>query len=100
VGGGGHGGVPAFQMTGSDVWRVFRTNWWLILGLVAVMAVAGFFLNGYLVKHHPKFRANGLVKVQLPEEVFREGEDLAASPPSIELEQKTQARGMLQPACC
>src|SRR5687767_16003707 len=63
------------QMTGADVWRVFRTNWWLIAGLMAVGAIAGYFINQHLSVHHPKFTASGLIKVQLAEEEFSQGLD-------------------------
>jgi capsular exopolysaccharide synthesis family protein len=85
------------QMTGADVWRVLRSNWWLIAGMVVAMGVAGVFVNKYLAKHHPRFTAVGLLNVQLPEEAFsQKSEDAVANPQSIELEQKTQARGLMQ----
>src|SRR5688500_6358096 len=59
------------QMTGADVWRVFRSNWWLILGLVTLTGVGGYFANDYLAKNHPRYTATAYVRVQLPEEVFR-----------------------------
>lgn len=91
------GGAAGAGMTGADVWRVFRANLWLIALLVTVGAVAGFFVNRYLASHYPKFTASGLLKVQLPEEVFRNGQEGVSTPQNIELEQKTQAKGLLQP---
>jgi capsular exopolysaccharide synthesis family protein len=91
------GGPSGAGMTGADVWRVFRANLWLIALFVTVGAVAGFFLNRYLAEHYPKFTASGLVKVQLPEEMFHlNGQELVSRPENIELEQKTQAKGLTQ----
>src|SRR4051794_7747647 len=64
------GGAGAAQMTGADVWRVFRTNWWLMAAFVLVAAVAGFFINGELAKRFPRYTAAGVVQVHLPEEAF------------------------------
>ena len=86
------------QMTGGDVLRVLRTNWWLIVGMVVVAGVAGVFVNGYLAKNHPRFTASALVTLQLSEETFsQQSEDAVANPASIELEQKTHAGGLVQP---
>ena len=86
------------QMTASDVWRVFRSNWWLILLVVIATGVAGFFVNRYLAQHYPRYTAPALVKVQLPEEVFGDrSEEGSATPQSIEVEQKTQVQGLLSP---
>jgi capsular exopolysaccharide synthesis family protein len=93
----GGGIAPNAGMTGADVWRVFRANLWLIALFVTVGAVAGFFINRYLASHYPKFTASGLVKVQLPEEIFRvNGQEAVSTPQNIELEQKTQATGLVQ----
>jgi uncharacterized protein involved in exopolysaccharide biosynthesis len=88
------------QMTGADVWRVFRANWWLILGMVVLMAVVGFFVNRYLAANFPKYTAGGLVRVQLREEQFSRGvsEEVSATPQAIELQLKTQARALVQPS--
>jgi capsular exopolysaccharide synthesis family protein len=91
------GGPPGAGMSGADVWRVFRANLWLIALFVTVGAVAGFFLNRYLAEHYPKFTASGLVKVQLPEEMFNmSGQESVSRPENIELEQKTQSKGLTQ----
>ena len=86
------------QMTASDVWRVFRSNWWLIAIMVVVAGIAGYFVNGYLAKHYPKYTAPALVKVQLPQEVFSANADEATvTPQTLEVEVKTQAQGLRQP---
>jgi uncharacterized protein involved in exopolysaccharide biosynthesis len=55
--------VPAVGMTGSDVWRVMRANSLLIVILVALAGVGGYFLNNFLLSHYPKYEAVGLIKI-------------------------------------
>lgn len=86
------------QMTASDVWRVFRSNWWLIALMMIAFGVAGFFVNRYLAQKYPKYEASGLVTIQTAEESFRTSDDVGVSPQVVELEQKTQVRGLTQPA--
>jgi succinoglycan biosynthesis transport protein ExoP len=50
-------------MSGSDVWRVIRAHSLLIIIFLALSAVGGYFLNGFLLSHFPKYEAVGLVKV-------------------------------------
>lgn len=91
-----HGG-GVIQMTGADVWRVLRTNWWLIGGMVVVAGILGVFVNNYLASNHPRYTASALVTLQLPEETFgQRAEEAQANPASIELEQKTHAGGLTQ----
>lgn len=52
------------QMTFNDVMRVIRANMWLIVILVGVSAVAGFFINRELAKRWPKYTATGLVEIE------------------------------------
>ena len=54
---------PASTMTGADVWRVIRTNFWLILLMLMLSAAAGYGANWWLNKYHPKFTAVGKVLV-------------------------------------
>ena len=70
MGPGAPGSGAAFQMSGADVWRVIRTNLWLIIGLVVVAGGIGFVLNQYLLKKHAKYSASGLIQVQPPTTVF------------------------------
>jgi succinoglycan biosynthesis transport protein ExoP len=93
-------GMPAGgpQMTASDVWRVFRSNLWLIALMVVVAAVIGYFVNSYLAKHYPKYTAPALVRVQLPSEVFSNNADEGSVlPQTLEVEVKRQALGLRQP---
>ena len=69
AGGGGGGPAPgsgggSFQMTPGDVWRVIRANLWLIVLLVGLAAVGGYFLNGYLVKHDSVYLSYGLARIR------------------------------------
>lgn len=97
---GAHGLAQAGAgMTGADVWRVFRTNWWLIALFVIVAGIAGLFINRYLAQHYPKYTAAALVKVEVAYEVFSPwGDEGAATPQTLEIEQKTQAQGLVAPA--
>src|SRR5687768_10510237 len=63
---GGQQAANAFQMNGADVWRVIRSNIWLILGMFVLSVAAGFGLNWYLAKYHSRFTASGLVQVLPP----------------------------------
>src|SRR5689334_1315911 len=52
---GAQGGANAFQMNGADVWRVIRSNIWLILAMLVLSTGAGFVLNWYLNKYHSSY---------------------------------------------
>src|SRR5271168_5326426 len=67
--------APAFApasaaggMTGADVWRVIRSNLWLIILLSFLGAGAGYALNTYLLRYHPKYTAEGKLIVLSTEE--------------------------------
>jgi capsular exopolysaccharide synthesis family protein len=51
-------------MTGSDVWRVIRSNLWLIIGSVVFAIAAGFALNWLLLTFYARYTAVGYVEVQ------------------------------------
>jgi len=40
--------ASSFQMTGADVWRVIRSNIWLIIGLLVLSGAGGFGVYKYL----------------------------------------------------
>jgi hypothetical protein len=63
--GGRNGPSPAIRldMTGADVWRVIRSNFWLILLMLMVSARAGYGINYWLNKYHPRYTAVGKVLV-------------------------------------
>jgi capsular exopolysaccharide synthesis family protein len=57
--------VPA-GMTGSDAWRVIRSNSWLIILMIFVGAAAGYGINWWLLRNDPKFTADGKLLVRAP----------------------------------
>ncbi len=57
------GAGPA-QMTASDIWRVIRTNMWLIVGSVLLSTAVGFGLNWYLNRYWARYTATGYVSIQ------------------------------------
>jgi polysaccharide biosynthesis transport protein len=64
---GGAVGYPqqssASAMTGADIWRVIRSNFWLILLMLIVSAAAGYGMNYWLLRYHPRYTAEGKVLV-------------------------------------
>ena len=57
------------QMTPGDIWRVIRANLWLIVLLVVLSAVAGWFAFGYQIKHNAKYTTYGLIRVRAAQSV-------------------------------
>ena len=57
------GPAGGFQMTGADVWRVIRANLWLVILLVVVCGVGGYFFNGYLEKNYAIYTATGYIRI-------------------------------------
>ena len=52
------------QMTGADVWRVIRANLLLIIVMVALAGVGGYFLNRFLATHYPHYTATGYLQIR------------------------------------
>jgi len=50
-------------MSGADVWRVLRANMWLILGMLTISIVAGYFVNRYLASNYSRYTAMGFIEV-------------------------------------
>ena len=90
-----HPGQQQTSLTGADAWRVIRSNLWLIVGLLVVAGIAGYFINWWLAAKYARFTSTGLIRVQVPSELPSIGDHplLLAdpSPQSIEVEQQTQA---------
>lgn len=89
-------GPSAPGLTGADVWRIIRSNLWLIMGLVIAAGIAGYFINMWLLNRYARYTSTALIRVQLENELPRidgAGQTLVAepSPQNIELEQQTQA---------
>src|SRR5690242_11204995 len=95
---GGGGGAAAGGMSGSDVWRVIRSHIWLILLMLVVSGVAGYFVNLYLSIHYPRFTAVGYIQVQPIVRNPVDPREQAADPAMLAVEQKTQAQSLLTEA--
>ena len=90
----GHVNAPA--MTGADVWRVIRSNLWLIVGLAIAGGVAGFFVNMWLAANYARYTSTAMIRVQTAAEIPQLGDEgrllmAEPSPANIEVEQQTQA---------
>jgi len=64
---------PSFSMSGSDAWRVIRSNLWLIILFLVVSAGAGYGANYWLNKYHPHYTAEGKVVIPGMFEANEEG---------------------------
>ncbi len=84
--------APAGQMTAGDVWRVIRSNMWLILITVAVFAAGGFAVNMYLDKYHASYTGVGYARVTTLPELLGAND---TSPDRIQMEQSTQSSMLL-----
>jgi succinoglycan biosynthesis transport protein ExoP len=88
-------------MTGSDIWRVIRTNAWLIISMLVIFGIAGYLLNTYLAARWPHYQAMGLVKVQgntTPDLHSPNGGGAAYDDPtSLAIEISSQVKEMLHP---
>lgn len=51
-------------MTGADMWRVIRSNLWLIVGSLLASLILGFLLNWYLAAFHARYTATGYVEIK------------------------------------
>ncbi len=58
------GSGAGFSMTGGDVWRVLRSNLWLILGMFVLSLAIGVGLYYYLLKNYSSYTATGLIQIQ------------------------------------
>ena len=89
-------GQPATSsaMSGADVWRVIRANFWLILLMLVASAGIGYGLNTWLELKHSRYTAVGYIQVRSPAE--RMSVELAGSvgtdPAGLEIEQNTQVQ--------
>src|SRR5688500_16217905 len=83
------GGAP---MTGSDVWRVIRANLILIIVMVALSGVGGYFLNRFLAQNFPQYTATGYLQIrtQLMKDAVKDTSDDLADQGVVRLA-RTQA---------
>jgi capsular exopolysaccharide synthesis family protein len=54
------------QMTGADMWRVIRSNLWLIVLMVVVASGVGYGANYWLKLSHSRFTSAGLLRQIMP----------------------------------
>src|SRR5436309_603269 len=59
----GHATANVSHMTAADVWRILRTNFWLIVALVGLSAVGGFALNRFVLERFPRYTATGYIQI-------------------------------------
>jgi len=57
--------VPVQQgLSLGDAWRVIRGHAWLIVAMLCISAVAGFFINQHLERYYSRFTATGHIQFQ------------------------------------
>ncbi|HWE02526.1 MAG TPA: hypothetical protein VG326_08950, partial [Tepidisphaeraceae bacterium] len=92
----GAGVTPAQgAMNGADVWRVIRSNLWLIVGVLLVSAAMGYGLNSWLARTHSRFTSTGLVQVKGNEAAFSFDNPHGDGNANLEVEQNTQTALLL-----
>lgn len=87
------------QMTGGDIWRVIRTNIWLIAGSLVLSIIIGFALNWVLAKYYPRYTAMGFIQVQAGRKYplldrNMQGMFDTVTADALAVEQKTQVQGL------
>ncbi|MGA2582639.1 MAG: polysaccharide biosynthesis tyrosine autokinase [Tepidisphaeraceae bacterium] len=56
----------AAPLTGADIWRIIRSNLWLIIIMVIISGVAGYGVNQWLKMYHSRYTATGELTVVEP----------------------------------
>jgi capsular exopolysaccharide synthesis family protein len=82
-------------MTGADVWRVIRSNMWLIVGSLVAAGVLGFAANWYLARFHAKYTSIGFVQIQTPQNYNPLGtpvRDSVYDNTTLQIDQRTNAQ--------
>jgi len=88
-----------FQMTGADVWRVIRSNLWLIVAMFIVSGIAGYGIFRFLDAKFQNYTAYGICTVNNPVVTdLLKPVQIAGDVQSLALEQKTQAQLLKQDA--
>jgi succinoglycan biosynthesis transport protein ExoP len=54
------------QLSMGDLWRIIRTNLWLMILMVAATGTGGYFLNGWLEKNHTVYQTKGILRIYPP----------------------------------
>src|SRR5438045_3749308 len=70
----GSGGSSAPLLTPADAWRIIRSHMWLIISMVVISGVLGFFANKFLATYYPSYTAFGLVRIYTLGELTTSGE--------------------------
>ncbi len=92
-GGGPSVAIPAgVQMTPGDVWRVIRSNMWLIVVLLVLSGVSGYFINDYLAKHYSAYSTTALIKIRPLAPIDPLHGSVGMGSAEIELAQQTQTQ--------
>ncbi len=91
-----HQAAGPAQMTGADVWRIIRSNMWMIAIFVIAAGIGGFFLNRYLKQNHPRYTATGLLQI-LPQVNYdplkpERSSSVTFNLQELEIEQRTQTQ--------
>ncbi len=89
------GGANA--LTGADVWRVIRSNIWIILGTLTVAAVIGYLANMWLLAKFSRYTSTGLLAVRTTVEMPHGGDYWGGgvNTAELEIEQRTHAKQLL-----
>lgn len=85
------------SMTGGDIWRVIRSNLWLIVGSVVVGLIVGIALNTYLAAYYARYTAQGLVQVQQAKQIQVPGQPAMMDVDNfttLNVEQRSQSQMM------
>src|SRR5438034_765525 len=92
--------ASSFQMTGADVWRVIRSNIWLIIGLLVLSGAGGFGVYKYLDRYYSSYTAYGICQINPPERfhVRMEDQPQTTDVTALALDQRTQAQLLKQEA--
>ncbi len=87
---------PQQGLTLGDAWRVIRGNLWLIIVLVCISAVAGFFINQHLERYYSRYTSTGLIQFTPPNNDPIHNPDPQINGGELALELATQAQILKQ----
>lgn len=87
------GAPPNSGLTGADVVRVLRANAPLLVALLVVSGVTGYFVNTYLAGHASRYTARGLCEIRMETDELT-GLQRAMGSNDILIEQRTQVQNL------
>ncbi len=85
-------------MTGADIWRVIRSNAWLIAVMVLISAVTGYGVNSWLKKYFSRFTAVGTLGEVLPTGAYDDPHAPSFNTVNMAVDQRTHATLLRDPA--